>query len=103
LICDDQENFTQRRKGAKKAAKEPLGAFCFLPAAYWLLLTAFRLLAKRNAFATSSTDSGRFAFTIANAAAESASVGRGDFFSWTAVGSNARHRADGIWRDLVCD
>ena len=30
-------------------------------------------------------------------------MGRGDFVSRAAFGSDARHRADGIWRDLVCD
>ena len=79
-----------------------------LPAAYCLLLTAYSvtspsLLAKRNALAASSTESGSVAFAIADAAAEFASVGRGDFISWIAIRSNARDRADGIWRDLVCD
>jgi hypothetical protein len=79
-----------------------------LPAAHCLLLTAYSvtspsLFAKRNALASSSTDSGRFAFTVTNAATESAPVGSRDFVSWAPVGSDARDRADGIWRDLVCD
>jgi hypothetical protein len=70
LICDDQKDFTQR-KAAKKAAKETLSAFRFLPPAYCLLPPAHFLLSERNAVASSSTFaiSGTFAFTVANAAA----------------------------------
>ena len=67
------------------------------------LLSADRILAERNGLAARSTDSGRFAFAFANTAAQLASMGRGDFVSWAAFGSDARDRADGIWRDLVCD
>ena len=68
--------------------------------------TAPRVLANRNATATESIDAyprRSYAAAFANATAESASMGRGDFVSWVAVGSRACDRPDGIWRDLVCD
>src|SRR5712691_6269629 len=82
---------------------DPSLAFCLLPTAFCVLPAASCLLSKRNAHASSSTDTGSLAFTVTNAAAEFASMGRGDFVSWAAIGSHPRDRADRIWRDLVCD
>jgi len=82
---------------------DPSLACCLLPTAFCLLLTAFRLLAKRNTLAASTTNSGGFAFSIANTATQLASMGRGDFVPWATLGSDARDRADGIWRDVVCN
>ena len=81
-----------------------------LPAAHCLLLTPYsvtspRLFTKRNAAAAGSTfiNTRAFAFAVTNSAAEFASMGRGDFISWIAVGSGSRDRADAGWIDVVCD
>ena len=86
---------------AHRSLLTSLSAFCLLPSATVWLLT--RLKTNRLSTSTNSVAFAAFAFTFANAAAEPASMGRGDFVSRTAFGSHARDRADRIWRDLVCD
>ena len=67
---------------------------------FYLLPTAhgFFFSAERNNASSSSTIadscSGAVALSFAHSAAESAPMGRGDFLSWSAIGSHARDRAD---------
>src|SRR2546423_15141965 len=75
-----------------------LSAFRILPAAYGLL--------SKSSFTTNALSCAipsAVAIAFSNAAAEPASMGSGDFVSWTAVRSHARNRADRIRRDLACD
>jgi hypothetical protein len=75
-----------------------LSAFCLLPSAFCLLAgSATHVAIIADTFTLSHT------FAIADAAAKFASMGRGNFISRTAFGSNARNCADGIRRHVVCN
>jgi hypothetical protein len=67
-----------------------------------LLPFAFGLLANPTVSIYNS-DARAFSVAFTDAAAESASMGRGDFVSWTAFGSHTCNCPDAIWRDVVCD
>src|SRR5204862_3701188 len=80
---------------------EPPGAFSFLPELHRPLAAARGFLADPNS--DSDANAGAFAITLADAATESAPMGRSHVVSWTAVRSHTCNRADGIRGHLVCD
>src|ERR1700682_5651414 len=93
LIADDQEDFPQRRKGAKQRVELVACRFHlrFLFTSLFLLPSAFRLLCTRTVrtLANPSRFASSFAraFAFTHTTAKSASMGRGDVVSRTAIGS----------------
>ena len=99
--------FTWLKPGENESATSRRLATCrsLLTIPHFVLPTSCRSLTKRNATAAGSTfpNTRDFTFSITNAAAEFASMGRSDFVSWIAVGSCSCDRPDAGWIDVVCD
>ena len=87
-------------RGVRRHSRNAFSAFCLLPSAFCSVTEStprHSTSTKPNSFTHADT------FSIADAAAEFASVGCADFVPRIAVGSSAGDRAGEVGRNLVCD